>query len=377
MSNGFRHQQYSDQPPTTEYDLLTAVIDDQEHTQAKLASIGEKLAAANVAAIYLVHGTYAGGDTFGVARELQRFVPGLGRLLAIRSKQLFDRLAKNLGNFTKQYARQLSEGINTNLAKPIDVQRFHWTGQNLHIGRADGAIRLIDQLAAKNYAAGSRVLLLGHSHAGNVFAIVSNLLAGDARTRASFFRAAKHYYRPILFEGNNLPAWDRAINAIGQGQLGQIKLDFVTLGAPIRYGWETQGYGKLLHIVFHRPISDLPVYKTHFPPRLVDFVRATGGDYIQHLAIAGTNEVSNVLNLRQWLAERRLRKIVQNGLTGDLLQRWRCGQRVADAGTTLLVDYTNSPRKTWARIAGHAVYTHTSRMAFHFSEIADRLYAGP
>ena len=380
MENGFRHQRYTDGPPSAQYELLEGSICDDDRTLTTLAPIGEHLAASNVRAIYLVHGTFAGGDTFGVARQLQRHIPGLGRLLAIRSKQLFDLLAKNLGNFSKRYAQLLSEGLNAKLATPIEVKRFHWTGQNLHIGRADGAVRLIDQLAARRYPSGSRILLVGHSHAGNVFALVSNLLGGHVEARHNFFRAARSYYRSSFSTRTDLPAWDQAIEVLTHRRLEEVSLDFVTFGTPIRYGWNSGGFGKLLHIVFHRPQLGLPEYRSHFPPRLRDLMRATGGDYIQQLGVAGTNEISNIFAWRQWQAERRLNRLLQSELGSDLLrrdllQRLRKGQRVANSGKTLLVDYScQGRRKEWSRIAGHAVYTHTNRMAFHFNEISERLY---
>ena len=49
--------------------------------------------------------------------------------------------------------------------------------------------------AGEGAAAEGRVLLWGHSHAGNVLALVSNLLRADAAGVDRFFAAAAPFYR--------------------------------------------------------------------------------------------------------------------------------------------------------------------------------------
>ncbi len=91
----------------------------------------------------------------------------------------------------------------------IPVRLFNWSSENHHIGRADGAIRLLDELASLKLQPTQRVLLFGHSHAGNVFALMTNLLCGDRRAIRRFFAAADIYYRWPVVGCIDIPAWGR------------------------------------------------------------------------------------------------------------------------------------------------------------------------
>ena len=60
----------------------------------------------------------------------------------------------------------------------IKVDRFDWSSGNDHLARAEAAVKLFNRLADLPIdLATERLLLWGHSHAGNVFALLTNLLA--------------------------------------------------------------------------------------------------------------------------------------------------------------------------------------------------------
>lgn len=347
-----------------------------------MEAAGRVFAAAGVGAIYLIHGTFAGTDALGLIRGACAVMPRARAPLERQAKRLVDAVVRETGNYAARYAAVFEESINVRGGgKPrIPVRLFHWTSENHHIGRADAAVRLIGELNtyAETTPSPRRVLLWGHSHAGNVTALVSNLLAADASTLGAFFEAARTFYRTPLFGKVDVPAWQRVHDALRQPHrpLDGVALDLVTFGTPVRYGWDTGGYAKLLHFVNHRPAEGLPPYRVPFPPKLHDFLRATHGDYIQQLGIAGTDISPGVLAWRTWLANRRLARILQSGVRRrDLLCNLSCGMRVPDEGTTLLVDYGDAGDKLANQVGGHAVYTRREWLLFHVEEVCRRFYA--
>jgi hypothetical protein len=260
------------------------------------------------------------------------------------------------------------------------VRRFNWSSENHHIGRADGAVRLIDELSGMKLGAGQRLLLWGHSHAGNVFALVTNLLSGDRDKLEQFFEAARVYYCWPVVGCVDIPLWRQVRERLlaGDRPLEPGALDIVTFGTPIRYGWDGGGFSRLLHFINHRPADGLPAYRAPFPPKLENVLAALDGDYVQQFGIAGTNFMPSIFSWRSWLADQRLNRILQPKQgTSDMLERFRVGARVPEAGTTLLVDYGRPDGTLADHFAGHAVYTRREWLLFHAEEVARRWYPLP
>jgi hypothetical protein len=261
---------------------------------------------------------------------------------------------------------------------PIPVRRFLWTSENHHLGRAHAAIQLIDELLARAPTAsgGGRVLIWAHSHGGNVCALASNLLAADDKALAAFFAAASVFCRSPRGENRVALVWRRVHDALRSGRLGdRWRLDVVTFGAPIRYGWDMGGCERLLHIVNHRPAPGLEEYRAPFPPHPAAVLRAVHGDYVQQFGIAGTDLAPPPWAMRSWLANRRLGRLVQASVRQrDLGNNLRHGMRVASDGTTLLVDYGDAGDSLPDHLAGHGVYTRSLWLPFHTIEVCRRLY---
>jgi hypothetical protein len=61
-----------------------------------------------------------------------------------------------------------------------------WSSENHHVGRLEGALGLVRALAthAELGAPRGRILILGHSHAGQVFALVTQLLSRSLASEA-------------------------------------------------------------------------------------------------------------------------------------------------------------------------------------------------
>jgi hypothetical protein len=224
-----------------------------------------------------------------------------------------------------------------------------------------------------------RVLLWGHSHAGNVFALITNLLAADPKQLDRFFNAARVYYRWPLLGYVDVPRWRRVRMWLSRRPRGldNVPLDIVTFGTPIRYGWDTAGYSRLLHFVNHRPVDGLPPYQAPFPPTLDRVLTAADGDYVQQLGIAGTNIMPSLFAWRSWLADHRLSELLQPTLPRrELLKRFEAGTRVPADGTALLVDYGPVEGNIGQHVGGHAVYTRPEWLLFHAEEVARRFYGG-
>mgnify|MGYP002621516919 CR=1 FL=1 len=384
-ANAFQHQTYRSTPPIVPYELLPepeALLPSSADYEERLATACKLLEKVNLAATYLVHGTFTGNDLLGLWTELRRYSPSLSESLRRFSKGVVDAVAGETGNYTSQFAATFQQGLTVGTGREIPVKLFHWSSQNNHIGRADGAISLVCELARlaeilPSTVENARVMLWGHSHGGNVLALLTNLLAADQATRQQFFDKARIFFESWRGKTCDMPDWHQAeqILADVSHPLRGLSLDIVTFGTPIRYGWDSAGYNKLLHFVNHRPQNGLPVYLARHPLHLLRLLRATDGDFIDQLGIAGSNLIPNPLALRTLVADWRLKGVLENGLQPEWrLSRWGRGARVPDEGTTLLVDYHDGHWFTPYHLAGHAAYTRRRWLPFHVSQIVKHFY---
>lgn len=337
---------------------------------------------ANVAAVYLVHGTFCGNDVLGLWTELSRVAPRVSEKLRRITKRIMDLLLGESGNYTRRYAQRMEMGLSAGAGRTIPVRLFHWSSQNNHIARADGAVRLIDELAtcveSSNFSAPHpRILLWGHSHGGNVFALTTQLLGGDQATRTEFFDAARPFYQRR--SGHiDFPTWRRVqeLLAANECPLQATALDFVTFGTPIRYGWETDGYSKLMHIHYHRPVCAERDWLAPYPPRLLRALTAGDGDFMEHLGIAGSGFPPNPLAFRTLAANRRLRRLLAANVSKWLFTNLKAGMRVPDDGDSLLIDYAESGRIPLKNVFGHVLYTRSRWLPLHCELVAQQFYAG-
>lgn len=380
--NRFRHQSYHSEQPKAPFELIEpspSISPRSAEYEERLATACEPLVQDNLAAVYLVHGTFAGNDPLGSLTELQRFAPGLAERLRRIWKSLFDKFIGETGNYTVNFARRFQKGLSTAARREIAVHRFNWSSQNNHIGRADAAVRLIGELAnlAEANAHEStppRVMLWGHSHGGNLLALVTNVLASDNEHRERFFDAARVFYRSWLVERTDVPAWERVEKLLATNHpVRELRLEVVTFGTPIRYGWDSDGYHKLLHIVNHRPAGHLDEHQMPHPLRPLHILRASYGDYVHQFGIAGTNLMPIPLAVRTFLADWRLGSLLQPDVSWrQLFGNYWHAQRVHHEGKTLLVDYRDHGWKFWRHLLGHGSYTRSRWLPFHASEIAKR-----
>jgi len=413
-ANPFRHQLYRSDRPTTPYELLPAGLPADPASAEfhdRLAAAGAVLGQAGVVAVFCVHGTFAGNDALGLMTEMARVMPSLSKTLSQFGKQTVDLLAGEMGNYTPAYMATMEAGLSAGAGRPISVRPFNWSSQNNHIGRADGAVRLLAELAElassladppPSSAKGGpnhlppRVVLWGHSHAGNLFALLTNLLAANRAARKQFFQAARCFYRKSWTGRVDMPAWSHAEQLLREkpetvphkvfpeshgeptrsaSALRRLELDVITFGTPIRYGWSPNGYARLLHFVHHRPLPDRSDYLAPYPLDPLPMLKGAEGDYVQQIGIAGTNFCPNLLAWRTVVSDWRLGKLLERNLPRErFLQRVRRGMRVPDAGQTLLVDYPDRATPVHRRLLGHAVYTRMRWLPFHLEQVVKHCY---
>ncbi|MBI4401583.1 MAG: hypothetical protein HY581_08120 [Nitrospirae bacterium] len=375
-----------------------------------MAAHGAQLAQARVRAVLFLHGTHLGTDLFGMQRldeagglkrGYSRGIPGMEALLALMredsngvpafrggrkppfnddeaTKKLIDEQAGDAGNFSAAYVDLFTKAVNRNVSQPITCARHLWSSEHHHLGRAQAAVRLITRLRAlcveQKLGAGDRILVQAHGQAGLVLALVSNLLAlGKSSGRETMFQILK----------GHMPAGEieQLESFLPTGNvLNGAALDVVTFGTPIRYGWDPSGLGKLLHIINHRPMridGKQWLAKMELPQITMEMPIAWGGDYVQQLAVAGSDAVPPSEAAKA--ANKALWELLE---PWDGFERWlecarRC-TRCANDGMCLLIDYKDSG-STNARdhLYGHAAYTRMNAILSNTTEIVLTLYAPP
>lgn len=343
-----------------------------------IPAVGEKLRMAGVAKIVLIHGTFAGKDILGLMRELARILPGAAESLKALHKKIFDQLAGNVGNYTARFAQDLSLLINDGQDTKIPVMRFLWSGENHHIGRASGAITLIHELLQESWKRDQRILLIAHSHGGNLAALLLNLLHAERETVEHFFEITQSHYRDRLLGRFTLPVWQevRDLFKVGEVQDRIPTLDVATFGTPPRYRWAVNDL-KLLHFVQHRIQDTENPTRACLPSTISDLAQAAGGDYIQQMGIGGTDFFHSIVAWQSWRSERLLREMLEaNVRRRDLPRNLAKGHRLALDGRTLLIDYPAQPKNWNAAVLGHGIYTRPEWLPFHLNQIVQRFYFG-
>ena len=99
-----------------------------------------------------------------------------------------------------------------------------------------------------------------------------------------------------------------------------------------------------------------------------------GGDYVQQLAVAGTDAVPG--SEEEQFVNQELREVVE---PYDGFERWlecaRRGTRCASDGQCLLVDYkVAGDVPSQEHLYGHACYTKNNALLFNTLQIVNRLY---
>jgi hypothetical protein len=418
IENNFQHDELSRKSPGQRLAAAELTVGAPPGSPAwseVMAKSGKQLSGAGVRVIVFLHGAIHGTDAFGMQRldevgglkrGYSRGVSGLDALLAAMreegngipllpgglkpplpnddaTKKLLDEQIGDAGNFTNSNVALFQNAINKALSQPITCLRIVWSSEHHHLGRAVAAVRFFDALRKiceeQHVTKGQRILVQAHGQAGLVLALASNLLCpsqiiGRPKLLALLTSYAEQTAQPEL--AATIGRLEPLLAA--SSLLNGATLDVVTFGTPVRYGWDPSGIGKLLHIVNHRNLrTDGKTWlsKMELPQVTMEMPIAWGGDYVQELAVAGSDSVPASEPAKA--ANKALWEMVE---PYDGFERWlECARRAVrfpSEGHCLLVDYKDSTGSTNPRdhYYGHAAYTRSDAMLFNTSEIVRTFY---
>ena len=411
--NNFQHAAYSRADPgerVSYREFAPGAASNSRTWQEAIGQIGRQLRAGGVRAIVMLQGSVLSTDLFGaqrldegvLKRGYSRGIPGLDTLLALMrekatglpavsaakklpfhdddaTKATLDDQLHDAANVPASALDTLRQALTGHDDRPLPCVRYLWSSEHHHVGRAIAAIRFAERLkqlsAEFPLAAGERLLVLAYGHAGQLLALLSNLLMpGPMATRTALLEVLRPHQPGLNLNnvGNLLESG---------GLLNGAALDVVTFGTPVRYGWETSTIGKLLHIVNHRPLradGKRWLAKMELPQITLEMPYAVGGDYVQQLAIAGTDAVPSSPSAQE--ANKVLWELLE---PYEGFERWlecaRKGVRCPSDGRCLLIDYKDgdtTPEADPSRhLFGHAVYTRQNAWLFNMTHIVESFYS--
>ncbi|MCF6156427.1 MAG: hypothetical protein E3K36_14575 [Candidatus Brocadia sp.] len=339
--------------------------DQPEKWRSAMSALGQQLELAKVRSVYFVHGTFVGNDPAETISWVKQYVypelsPEYEKTITNFIKKVNDKTYADVGNYTDGYVGLFKKAI----GNKIHCENFIWSSANYHLARLEGVVCLTKALAwdinQRVPTPGERILLIGHSHAGQLFALLTNFLAQspgikDLRNIINFDK--------VNCQDNkeDIANFDECLQKIRQ-----VQLDIVTFGTPPRYGWGDGNY-RLLNIINHRG-------KEYTGGSLEGVLWTKDGDYIQQWGIAGSD--SFVLQKEE--ENKKLDILLGDGCN---INSWKKNaevkMRVPHYGKTLLVDYKDNSWFWWnahKTLFGHGVYTQYEKMLFNTQLIVDELY---
>lgn len=325
-----------------------------EQWRVAMEEVGARMRSAGTRLVFFVHGSFVGDDPLALARTLEGAVPvfpDLARALRGFTRAQVSRFLGDLSNFPPDYVNALAA------ATGIEAVGFTWSGENHHAARVQEAVRLTRALALHNATGlGSRVLLVGHSHGGQLFALLSQLIARS--------RGYEELVDAAAARGEDVAALEDHL-----ARLRCCAFDVATFGTPPRYDFASATHFRLLHLVNHRKT-------TARAASLRGLLHTSRGDYVHHLGAPGSDWPAPSAKDRE--LNERLDRVL--GVGSDLrawLRHVADGLRLSPYGHTLLVDYGDQARivpNFWATGLGHAAYTRREAMLFHVRLVADHFY---
>jgi hypothetical protein len=324
--------------------------------QYEMRECGEMMSARKLKNIIFVHGTFAGNDPFDIIHFISNMMSlkdSLKQRLQDGLKKSKDSLFGDLGNFDDEYVEMVQQALNHG----IKCHNFTWSSSNHHLARIRGTIKLVEFIFSNIERIKSKtpILFIGHSHAGQLFALLSQFLSN------------KNLARTILetcgYDDYEIKQFLKLFKL-----LDSLKLDFVTMGTPSRYSWVESKNIRILNMINHRG-------EEMVGGQVSGAFMTRDGDYIQQWGIAGSDirppgKEDNEINLK-------LDKYL--GIGSDF-SAWseniKYLKRVPDFGQTLLIDYKDNSRfpNAWKTLFGHGIYTRYYTMHFNIYQIVKNLY---
>lgn len=360
QSSGYTHLSRSDDPVPFNQDSWLS-RDQSAEWLAAMTRVGTTYQQAGITHIILVHGTFTGTDPFGLVGILKAIYPQLSRQvegwLKKGVKASTDQLMGNVGNFTEEYAQLLG----TSLRQNAIIDRFHWSSENHHAARWNAALGLIEKLVKikrDHPSSCQNFLLIGHSHAGQIFATMEHLIQKDSLLHKQLWQLAGEEHRS---------QWEATLT-----HLHDCQRFFATLGMPPRYPWPESSTNRAIHIVNHRD----PSLQAE---RFEGILTTQGGDYIQRLALDGSDIVPHKRKERD-LCQQLSQIFGPSANLNHLRMLTKTSTRPLGAGFSYLIDFEDQNAikpNFWKTIFGHGVYTQPEHMKFIHEIIAKHFFEEP
>jgi hypothetical protein len=332
-----------------------------DNWKQKMSGHGETLNKNNVRLILLAHGTFVGNDAFGLFDLIEPLDKSIADTLREEGKYIINKLAKDVGNYTPEYASAMENSLGNN----IPCELFVWSSGNFHLARIKGTVELaqtlVDKIVENHLEASDRILLMGHSHAGQLFALLTTFLANDANARQLYEIMAKE---DELNEGKNKLISNLEI-------IKTISLDIVTFGTPVRYTWGQYDKYRLKAMVNHRSNVEMS-----------GLLKTRDGDYVQQWGVEGTD----IFPPEELRLNDEFDRVLDTGrdsalLIASLEREERRHPKYADGthvGESLFINYKDDSLilpNCIKTLFGHGVYTNYNAMLFNMATIVKEWYS--
>ncbi len=343
--------------------------DQSQEWQSQMRNFGQRMNEKGVCLIYFVHGTFAGDSPLGFVKLFDQKHSSFGALCKKFTKEyIVDIVLGDCGNYAKKYVELFEKAIDNKIC----CKRPIWSSEDNHVGRLIAAMELVKTIAKdiehpKINRQKKRILLQGHSHAGQLFALISNFLFSSSPEVGKLCDIALNSKR-----GKHISKFDESLQAVKQHSL-----DFVTFGTPPLYKWAAANDYRLLNIINHRGYSDHKhLANVDLCTRMfyLNFPLTKDGDYVQQFGITGSDLPTIAgRDIKEQLSEIFGKK---TGLIG-WLKKTKIKMRVPSHGKTILVDYKDNNTylpNCHKTLLGHGVYTRFEKMLFNTKLIVDEMY---
>lgn len=326
----------------------------------RMHECGTSMQNHRVRHVYFTHGTFVGSSPLGIIDLFAEILePWMIERLKILVKAGIDLIMDDTGNYTGAYI----DDFQTALGQEIPCSAIIWDSGNYHLARLNGAMQLIETLASDigdDFTTEDHLLLIGHSHAGQLYALLTTLLEDGNRAGQllDIARQAGHDSDRIL------------------GHLDRIRrvhLDIATFGMPPRYPWGGQPDYTLRHIVNDRGLSwsSTPSYVL-----LNDLLHTIHGDYVQQWGREGTDfpAPSDLQGLNE-----ELDKVLDEGVSPSkaIANLYQPERIPSPYGKTLKIDYDDSAGllpNCIETLFGHGIYTRKQTMLFNTLLLVNEFY---
>lgn len=306
-----------------------------------------------IQSMYLMHGTFVGDDPFDLISLIKKNFPRLNdniiQSVRDKTKKGQDLVAKDLGNFLPEHIELIKEKTDSN----FNVHNITWSSGNHHYARVRGLIDLITSIAAYEER-GSHIMLVGHSHAGQIFALLGQIFHNDSLKKKLFGHFKEKYDLTKIYADFEI--------------VKSLHIDIVTFGTPARYEWNLAGNMRLLHFINHR--SREPIGGT-----FAGVTQTRDGDYIQQWGVAGSDIRSPIEDEDR--INQELEQLLGAGHNLEQLkQNIKLRRRLHNTGHHYLVDYGDKALfPNFLQTAfGHGVYTRIRHLDFHLEIIFKHFY---